>query len=112
MASPSGELVHPCGDCYGTGIDRTPFDYFMCMFPQAHLHKMVRLKSASLRRMGKPTTSVREMLRFFGILILAGRYEFGARADLWASKPASKHIDAPAFGRKTGVTRDRFDAIG
>lgn len=111
MASPSGELVHPCSDCYGTGMDRTPFDYIMCIFLQAHLQKMVRLTPASLRRMGKPSTSVGEMRRFFGILVLAARYEFGARADLWASKPASKHIDTPASGRETGVPRDRFDAI-
>lgn len=95
MTSPSGELLHPSGDFYGPGMDRTPFDYFICMFLQAHLRKMVRLSSYGLHRLGKPRTSVGAMLRFCGVL--------GNRRDLWSTTPASKHLDAAWFGRKTGM---------
>eukprot|EP00171_Calliarthron_tuberculosum_P023220 IDg23220t1 len=111
MVNPAGELVQPGCDCYGPGMDRSPYDYFMTMFPQGHLKKMARLTSALLRRRGKPGTSVGELLRFFGVLVLATRYEFGHRSDLWATVAATKHLQAPAFGRKTGIPRQRFDSL-
>ena len=111
MTSPAGGIVRQGGDCYGPGASRTPYDYFMCMFPQDHLQKMTRLTSAALRQRSKPCTSIGELLQFFGILVLATRYEFGSRAELWTTAPATKHLDAPAFGRKTGMPRMRFDAL-
>eukprot|EP00171_Calliarthron_tuberculosum_P023795 IDg23795t1 len=86
-----------------------PFDCHGALWLEEE--KMVRLTSASLRRLGKPVTSVGEMLRFFGILVLATRYEFGNRAELWSNTAATKHLDAPAFGHKTGVPRKLFDTI-
>lgn len=71
MSDPAGELVRPGCDCYGLGADRSPYDYFMTMFPQGHLKKMARLTSYLLSQRGKQKTSVGELLRFFGVLVLA-----------------------------------------
>lgn len=46
-----------------------------------------------------------------GVLILATRYEFGARAELWATKARNPYLVAPAFGERTSLTRSRFDAL-
>ena len=59
---------------------------------------------------GKPVTSRGEMLKYFGIMILSTRFEFGARRDLWSTKSSTKYIPAPAFGQ-TGMSRNRFDDI-
>jgi len=47
----------------------------------------------------------------FGALILATRFEFGSHAELWATEPRSKYISAPAFVKRTGMPRNRFDAL-
>ena len=47
----------------------------------------------------------------FGVLILATRFELGSRAELWATEPPSKYLSAPAFGKRTGMPRNRFDAL-
>ena len=51
-----------------------------------------------------------ELLKFFGVLILATKYEFTSRASLWSRIPLEKYESAPNFG-KTGLSRDRFDVI-
>ena len=40
-----------------------------------------------------------ELIKFFGILLLTTRYEFGARRDLWSQTKKTKYEDAPAFGK-------------
>ena len=49
------------------------------------------------------------LLKYFGIMILATRYEFGSRADLWSTTNTSKYVEAPCLGKKTGMSRNRFD---
>jgi len=49
--------------------------------------------------------------KVFGILILATRFQLGSRADLWATAPRSKHMPAPAFGARTGMSRHRLDTL-
>ena len=56
------------------------------------------------------TTTRGELLKFFGILILATRFEFSKRSDLWRTAPPNKYIPAPAFGT-TGMGRVRFDRL-
>lgn len=56
-------------------------------------------------------TTAGEIPMFFGVVILGTRYEIGARADLWLTKPRSKYLLAPALGERTGLPRDRFHAL-
>jgi len=83
----------------------------MAMFPVDQLVRMVRLTSAKLRTRGMQQTTAGEVLKFIGVTLLATRYEFGARADLWATKARNKYMQAPAFGERTGMPRSRFDAL-
>jgi len=56
-------------------------------------------------------TSAGEVLKFLCVCVLATRYEFGSRADLWATTARRKYMLAPAFGERTGMSRRRFDAL-
>lgn len=107
----SGEVIHEQGDAVGPGQSRLPYDYFMAMFPLDQLVRMVRLTSAKLAARNRPATTAGEVLKFLGVILLATRYEFGARADLWATQARNKYLPAPAFGERTGMPRARFDAL-
>jgi hypothetical protein len=48
------------------------------------------------------------LLKFFGFLILGTRYKFGKRSDLWAAEARNRLLYAPAFGEKTGMSRNIF----
>ena len=50
------------------------------------------------------------MIKWFGIIILATRLEFGDRARLWSTVSQSKYRFAPAFVN-TGMNRHRFDVL-
>ena len=52
-----------------------------------------------------------EVLKFFGILILVTRFEFGKKRDLWKKRSQNPYIPAPNFGDKTSMSRDRFFAL-
>ena len=50
------------------------------------------------------------MIKWFGINILATRFEFGDRSSLWSTVSQSKYRSAPDFG-KTSMNRHRFDIL-
>jgi hypothetical protein len=80
------------------------------MFPPSELQLILRLTNSQLRSAGLKETTKGEILKFFGVIILATRFEFGDRASLWSSTAPSKYVPAPSFGQ-TGMTRPRFDTI-
>jgi len=90
---------------------RKPYDYFMAMFAMRQLAFMVRLTFAKLQARGMRPTTGGEVLKFIGVTVLATCYEFGARADLWATRPRNKYLVAPAFGERPGMPRSRFDSL-
>ncbi len=52
-----------------------------------------------------------ELLKWFGVLVLITRFEFGNRRDLWSNSTAPfKYIPAPDFGA-IGKARHRFEDI-
>jgi hypothetical protein len=104
----SGEFYKPLCDKVTNKL--TPFDCFMAMFPKKQLEEMVNATSLELEIYNKGPTSTGEMLKFFGVLILATRFEFGTRASLWNTTSSSKYIPAPCFG-KTGMSKNRFDDL-
>jgi len=72
---------------------------------------MVSLTSAKLQARGMRPTTGGEVLKLIGVTVLATRYEFGSRADLWATRPRNKYLVAPAFSERTGMPRSRFDSL-
>ena len=80
------------------------------MFPPLQLIHMTILTNNRLQAAGKTTTTRGELLKFFGVLILITRFEFGSRSSLWSTIAPSKYIPAPALG-KTGMSRNRFDTL-
>ena len=81
-------------------------DYFLMMFPNAHIQKIMILTNPHLSIVKKPETTKGEIL-FFGVLILTTEFEFGSRRTLWSSVSPSNYVPAPCFG-KNGITRNRF----
>ncbi len=59
----------------------------------------------------KENYAVRSFEVFWRDASLQTRFEFGKRADLWATAHKSKFIPAPVFGSRTGMTRHRFDDL-
>ena len=78
----------------------TPLDVFLLMFPPTHLVKIINMTNDKLRRLGKNTTTKGEMVKFFGMLLLATRYEFCSRRDLWSSRSISRMVEAPKLARR------------
>ena len=85
-------------------------DYFLLMFPPQQMLAIVRLTNNNLREKNIPLTSNGEILRYFGVCILATRYQFASRRDLWSTSSRYKYQYAPSFG-KTGMPRNRFDIL-
>lgn len=107
--------------CQYTGKDYTPgcdprkdipvLEFFMAVFPKDQLNLMVEETSKKLANAGKPKLTKGELLKWFGIMILITRFEFGERNHLWNTKAHCKYIPVPNFGEKTGMTRDRFNDL-
>lgn len=73
------------------------------MFTQTHLQTMACLTKKGHVATNKEKTTLGELLRFFGVLILASSmFEFQSRRSLWATTAPAKYIPAPVFG-KTGM---------
>lgn len=79
--------------------DMTPIDYFQWMFPMSHLGTIVILTNQELIARDKQPTTATEILRFFGVLVLMSRYEFGPRRGLWSTTSTYKYMAAPNFTR-------------
>ena len=113
-------------DQYGRGYKFTPgcdrgnnpkytvLDYFLAVFPKTQLQEMEERTNEALGEAFPaplmPTT-VGEILKFFGVLILITKFEFGSRASLWATKGFTRLVPPANFGRVTGMSRHRFDCL-
>jgi hypothetical protein len=102
------------GDKFGQGSDTnntlSRLDYFFFGFPKEHLPEIVRLTNIELESNRLKTTTCGEVLKYFGVLLLATQFEFSSRATLWQTVSLHPYIPAPNFG-KTGMPQHRFDAI-
>ena len=86
------------------------FDYLLFMFPPEEIKLIVRLTNTQFEKHSMRTTTIGEILKFFGVWVLSTRFEFGSRSSLWSNIAPSKYVPAPAFG-KTGLSRNRFDHL-
>jgi hypothetical protein len=84
-------------------------DYCLLMLPPKELSLIVRLTSARLLADNEPGNTKGEILKFFGVLLLIARFEFGSRRSLTATKAPSQYIPAQKIGE--AMSRHRFDAL-
>ena len=86
-----------------------PYASFLWMFPHSMLLLIVEETNIVLEEEGLKFTSVGEILKFFGVLVLMTRFEFGSRHTLWHTKGANKYIPGANFGKF--ISRNRFDQL-
>jgi hypothetical protein len=102
------------GNVYTAGSDSarsgSRISYFFLMYPPKALQHFLSCTNDVLRAEGRIEVKYEEMIKFFGIIILATRFEFTARSTLWSKARVSRFYALPAFGT-TGMTRNRFDEI-
>ena len=58
-----------------------------------------------------PPTTIGELLKFFGILVIITRFEFGKRSSLWTDTAHTRFVPPPNLGHTTGMSRHRFDQL-
>jgi Transposase IS4 len=107
ISTPAGDRIGEKGDVQ---LNYSRLDYFLFMFPPTQLTTTCSLTNEELLKHEKKATTKGELLRFFGIMILATRYEFRTRASLWSNVSPYKYVESPSFGR-TGMSRTRFDDL-
>ena len=61
----------------------SPYDYFMWMFPISRLREIITYIKIRFAQIGKTNTASTEILKFFGVMILLTRFEFGSRRHVW-----------------------------
>ena len=103
------------GNLHGTGTDYngtfTRLDYFLMALPATAISHFVKCTSARLFSRGKAPTDWNEALRFFGILILGTRFDFGDRRSLWKVHSNYGRFDRAANFGETGISCNRFDDL-
>ena len=85
-------------------------EYFLMLFPPEQLQLILQLTNNELAMARKNYTTAGEIVKFFGVMLLVTRFEFGSRASLWSNVTTNKYIPAPSFGL-TGMPRKRFDDL-
>ena len=100
-----GEKVYP-----GTNRNLSRLDAFMMMFPQQHLNDMIEMANSNLDREGLARTTMGELVKFFGIIIMMTRVKMKARRDLWNTSARSRYLPAYNFGAM-GMSRHRWDQL-
>ena len=98
--------------CDGSDIDGAlPLKYYFdAAFPVSYLSTIVKLTNEELRTSYLKPTSIMEVLKFFGILLLIPKLPPLPHKELWSTYARSQYSSAPNLGR-TGMSRDRFEAL-
>ena len=97
-----------CGGDYQNSYSR--LEYFLMLFPPEQLQLILQLTNNELAMARKNYTMAGEIVKFFGVILLVTRFEFGSWASLWSNVTTNKYIPAPSFGL-TGMPRKRFDDL-
>ena len=79
----NGLVLSPSNKESPAGMSR--LDLFMLMFPPNHLLKIFQLTNTQLAKVRQKGKKWQEILKFFGVLVLMTRFEFGSRA--WPPSP-------------------------
>ena len=73
-------------------------EYFLMLFPPEQLQLILQLTNNELSMVRKNYTMTGEIVKFFGVMLLVTRFEFGSHASLWSKTSTNKYIPAPSFG--------------
>ena len=85
-------------------------EYFLMLFPPEQLQLILQLTNNELAMARKNYTTAGEIVKFFGVMLLVDRFEFGSQASLWSNVTTNKYIPAPSFGL-TGMPWKWFDDL-
>ena len=85
-------------------------EYFLMSFPPEQLQLILQLTNNELAMARKNYTMAGEIVKFFGVMLLVTRFEFGSQASLWSNMTTNKYIPAPLFGL-TGMPQKQFDDL-
>ena len=85
-------------------------EYFLMLLPPQQLQLILQLTNNELAIARKNYTTAGEIVKFFGVMLLVTRFEFGSQASLWSNVTTNKYIPAPSFDL-TGMPRKRFDDL-
>ena len=85
-------------------------EYFLMLFPPQQLQLILQLTNNELAMARKNYTMAGEIVKFFGVMLLVTRFEFGSWASLWSNVTTNKYILAPSFGL-TGMPWKRFNDL-
>ena len=89
----------------------TWIDVFLLVFPPDHLLKIIAPTNQKLRAQEYASITKGGLIKFFGIIILGSRYEFGSRREIWSTASVSRLVKVPNFGAKNGISRKWFHNI-
>lgn len=101
-----GQVLRP-GDNFDKRYSR--LEIFLLMFPINQLDLIVRETNLAFGEQIEPLT-LGTLLQFFGVLLLATKFEFSNRESLWSTTGKTAYEPAPNFGR-TGMSKNRFNEI-
>jgi Transposase IS4 len=97
---PSGIVLHAGQE----SCEYSALDLFLVSFSPSQLKEMRRLTNIQMRKQRYNEVTCGELLKFFGVLVLMTRLEFGSRASLWSTTSEFKFQPAHSLG-KTGISR-------
>ena len=80
------------------------------LFPPEQLQLILQLTNDELAMVRKNCAMAGGIVKFFGVMLLVTRFEFGSRASLWSNMSTNKYIPAPSFGL-TGMPQKWFDDL-
>jgi Transposase IS4 len=102
LQTAAGDTIFESGDSGSAVPPRRRCDYFMAVFPPDQLARMVELTNDKLATNKRPQLTTGGLLKFFGVLTLGTRHEFGHRADLWEIEAGSPLLRRRRLARRLG----------
>ena len=104
------------GHMLGQGGDHqnsySRLEYILRLFPPEQLQLILQLTNNELAMAmaRKNYTTAGEIVKFFGVMLLVTRFEFGSWASLWSNTSTNNYIPAPSFGL-TGMPQKSFNDL-
>lgn len=94
-----------------TAHQKTPIDYVRLFFPMPILESITQLTSGEIRRHGGKVLSADEFWKYLGLRILMSIDVLPEVADYWHDSDTDSAIVPRAFGRRFGMSKNRFEEI-
>ena len=100
-----GEKVYP-----GTNRNLSRLDAFMMLFPREQFNAMIEMTNRNLAKEGLDQTTLGELVKFIGVIIMMTRVKMRVRRDLWNTSARSRYLPAYNFG-SMGLSRHRWEQL-